>query len=96
MGTSPAGAGSRTLCSKARCRIADQPLQKTSVQERISNLKSVRNEQVSIDAAYALRRLAEIDQMDVADILLTNVNVQTLLPILTHNGVMRRIDAVVC
>ncbi|MGY0150073.1 terminase small subunit [Edwardsiella tarda] len=52
-----------------------QLLQKTSVQERISNLKSMRNEQVSIDAAYVLRRLTEIDQMDVADILLANTEV---------------------
>ncbi|CAI9399221.1 terminase small subunit [Lelliottia sp. T2.26D-8] len=36
---------------------------------RISELKAERNEQVGIDAAYVLRRLVEIDQMDVLDIV---------------------------
>lgn len=39
------------------------------VQNRIVELKGERNEQVSIDAAYVLKRLYEIDQMDVLDIL---------------------------
>ncbi|EAO5935009.1 TPA_asm: terminase small subunit [Salmonella enterica subsp. houtenae serovar 48:g,z51:-] len=39
---------------------------------RIAELKSDRNEQVGVDAAYVLRRLTEIDQMDVLDILLAN------------------------
>lgn len=39
---------------------------------RISELKADRNEQVGVDAAYVLRRLTEIDQMDVLDILLAN------------------------
>lgn len=40
--------------------------------DRIAELKAERNEQVGVDAAYVLRRLAEIDQMDVLDILLAN------------------------
>lgn len=40
--------------------------------DRIAELKAERNEQVGVDAAYVLRRLTEIDQMDVLDILLTN------------------------
>lgn len=40
--------------------------------DRIAELKSERNEQVGVDAAYVLRRLTEIDQMDVLDILLAN------------------------
>lgn len=40
--------------------------------DRIAELKAERNEQVGVDAAYVLRRLTEIDQMDVLDILLAN------------------------
>lgn len=39
---------------------------------RIAELKADRNEKVGVDAAYVLRRLTEIDQMDVLDILLAN------------------------
>jgi len=49
-----------------------QNLAKLSIQNRISDLKLQRNEQVNIDAAYVLKRLVEIDQMDVLDILLPN------------------------
>lgn len=45
---------------------------KPNVAERIIELKSERNEEVGIDAAYVLKRLVEIDQMDVLDILLPN------------------------
>ncbi|WP_096978823.1 terminase small subunit [Escherichia coli] len=44
-------------------------LVKVSIQKRISELKSERNEEVGIDAAYVLKRLVEIDQMDVLDIM---------------------------
>jgi len=47
-------------------------LSNVMVQQRIGELKAVRNDQVGIDAAYVLRRLVEIDQMDVLDILLPN------------------------
>ncbi|HHD2937360.1 terminase small subunit [Enterobacter kobei] len=40
--------------------------------DRIAELKAERNEQVGVDATYVLRRLTEIDQMDVLDILLAN------------------------
>lgn len=49
-----------------------QNLAKLSIQNRISDLKLQRNEQISIDAGYVLRRLIEIDEMDVLDILLAN------------------------
>ncbi|EPL4123848.1 terminase small subunit [Citrobacter amalonaticus] len=39
---------------------------------RIAELKADRNEEVGVDAAYVLKRLVEIDQMDVLDILLLN------------------------
>ncbi|EPN8209626.1 TPA: terminase small subunit [Yersinia enterocolitica] len=44
-------------------------LSNVMVQDRIASLKSERNEEVGIDAAYVLRRLVEIDQMDVLDIV---------------------------
>lgn len=47
-------------------------LSNVMVQELISKLKSERIEEVGIDAAYVLKRLVEIDQMDVLDILLPN------------------------
>lgn len=49
--------------------IACENLIKPNVQQRIAELKAKRNERVEIDADYVLRRLAEIDQMDVIDIL---------------------------
>ncbi|WP_459175746.1 terminase small subunit [Ewingella americana] len=50
-------------------KIGSENLTKPDVQNRIAELKAHRNEQVNIDAAYVLRRLVEIDQMDVLDIL---------------------------
>lgn len=47
-------------------------LANVSVQNRISELKAERNDRIDIDATYVLRRLIEIDQMDVLDILLAN------------------------
>ncbi|WP_058962519.1 terminase small subunit [Type-E symbiont of Plautia stali] len=44
-------------------------LTKPDIQNRIVELKAQRNEQVNVDAAYVLRRLVEIDEMDVLDIL---------------------------
>ncbi|STD85217.1 terminase, small subunit [Escherichia coli] len=49
-----------------------QNLIKANIAKRIAELKAERNEEVGIDAAYVLRRLVEIDQMDVLDILLQN------------------------
>lgn len=40
-----------------------------NIQNRIKELKSNRNERVEIDADYVLKRLVEIDQMDVLDII---------------------------
>ena len=47
-------------------------LANVSVQNRISELKAQRNDRIDIDADYVLKRLFEIDQMDVMDILLAN------------------------
>ncbi|UYU30286.1 terminase small subunit [Siccibacter colletis] len=46
-----------------------QNLAKLSIQSRISELKTERNDRIDIDADYVLKRLFEIDQMDVLDIL---------------------------
>lgn len=46
-----------------------QNLAKLSIAQRIIELKTERNERVEIDADYVLKRLTEIDQMDVLDIL---------------------------
>ncbi|MEX5410419.1 terminase small subunit [Atlantibacter hermannii] len=46
-----------------------QNLAKLSIQSRISELKAERNDRIDIDADYVLKRLFEIDQMDVLDIL---------------------------
>ena len=46
-----------------------QNLAKLSIQNRIAALKAERNEQLNIDATYVLRRLIEIDYMDVLDIV---------------------------
>jgi len=51
---------------------ASRLLSNVMVQSRISELKAERNEVVGIDAAYVLKRLVEIDEMDVLDILHAN------------------------
>ena len=54
---------------KTANRIASQLLSKLDIQERISELKSIRMERIDVNADYVLKRLVDIDQMDVADIL---------------------------
>lgn len=54
---------------KTANRIAAKLLSKVDIQNRIAELKTKRNEDVGIDADYVLRRLVEIDQIDVLDIL---------------------------
>ena len=54
---------------KTANRIAAQNLSKLDIQNRIAELKTKRNEGIDIDADYVLKRLFEIDQMDVLDIL---------------------------
>ncbi|HBA6625405.1 terminase small subunit [Escherichia coli] len=51
---------------------ASRLLANVNVQKFVAELKSARVEQTGIDAAYVLRRLVEIDQMDVLDIILQN------------------------
>jgi phage terminase small subunit len=51
-------------------------LTNVDIQACISELKSVRNEQVQVDANYVLRRLVEIDEMDVLDIMTDDMNIK--------------------
>ena len=53
-----------------------QNLAKLSIQNRISDLKLQRNKQVNIDAGYVLRRLIEIDEMDVLDIMTDDMSIK--------------------
>ena len=46
------------------------------IQARIEELKAARNEDVKIDANYVLKRLVEIDSMDVLDILMADGSVK--------------------
>ena len=48
---------------------AYQLLQKTTVKNAIAELKARRNEQLNVDAGYVLKRLLDVDQLDVLDIL---------------------------
>ncbi|HDC1418092.1 TPA: terminase small subunit [Salmonella enterica] len=55
---------------------ANRLLTNVDIETRIAELKSVRNEEVGIDAAYVLRRLVEIDQMDVLDIMTDDMSIK--------------------
>jgi len=50
-------------------KIGSENLTKPDIAQRIIDLKSSRNERVEVNADYVLRRLVEIDEMDVIDIL---------------------------
>ncbi|WP_426607117.1 terminase small subunit [Pantoea anthophila] len=50
-------------------KIGSENLTKPDIAQRIIDLKSERNERVEVNADYVLRRLVEIDEMDVMDIL---------------------------
>jgi phage terminase small subunit len=54
---------------KTANRTGSENLSKPDIAQRIIDLKSSRNERVEINADYVLRRLVEIDEMDVLDIL---------------------------
>jgi phage terminase small subunit len=54
---------------KNASQLGYQLLQKPSVKAYIADLLKKRTERTQVDADYVLRRLVEIDQMDVIDIL---------------------------
>lgn len=51
-------------------------LANVSVAKRIAELKEDRNAEIGADAAYVLRRLVEIDQMDVLDIMTDDMSLK--------------------
>ena len=51
-------------------------LANVSVAKRIAELKADRNAEIGADAAYVLRRLVEIDQMDVLDIMTDDMSLK--------------------
>jgi len=51
-------------------------LANVSVQIRIAELKARRNDRVDVDADYVLKRLFEIDQMDVIDIMTDDMRIK--------------------
>ncbi|GKX40047.1 terminase [Pectobacterium carotovorum subsp. carotovorum] len=55
--------------AKTAKETGHENLTKPHIAQRIAELKEARNERVEINADYVLRRLAEIDEMDVLDIL---------------------------
>lgn len=63
-----AAIGARYSVNTAR-KIGSEIFTKPDVHDCITELKSQRCDLVGIDAAYVFRRLTEIDQMDVLDIL---------------------------
>ncbi|WP_193065960.1 terminase small subunit, partial [Hafnia alvei] len=54
---------------KTANRTASENMSKPDIQSRIAELKAQRNDLVGINATYVLKRLVEIDQMDVLDIV---------------------------
>ena len=59
----------RGYSEKTAKSIGQENLTKPDIQKAIEEAQSKRAEQTQIDAAYVLRRLVEIDQMDVLDIM---------------------------
>lgn len=58
--------------------IGQENLTKPDIQKAIEEAQNKRTEQTQIDAAYVLKRLVEIDQMDVLDIMDDEGNVKPL------------------
>jgi len=57
---------------KTAYSIGQENLKKPEIQDLIAELKAERNERTQVNADYVLRRLVEIDEMDVLDILNSN------------------------
>lgn len=55
--------------AKTAYSIADELLRKPEIKEYVAKLRHEQRERVQVNADYVLRRLVEIDNMDVADIL---------------------------
>lgn len=59
--------------------IGFENLKKPEIQNRIAELLEERNNAVKVDAQYVLKRLVEIDQMDVKDILNEDGTIKPIL-----------------
>ncbi|WP_025154223.1 terminase small subunit [Morganella morganii] len=55
---------------------ANRMLTNVDIEKRIQELMSSRSEQLKVDAEYVLRRLVEIDQMDVLDIMTDDMSIR--------------------
>ena len=56
--------------------VGNENLTKPNIEKRIQELMSRRSEQLKVDAEYVLRRLVEIDQMDVLDIMTDDMSIR--------------------
>ena len=63
---------------KTAKEIGSENLTKPNIAKAIEEAQNKRAEQTQIDAAYVLKRLIEIDQMDVLDIMDDNGNVKPI------------------
>ena len=63
---------------KTAGEIGEQNLKKLEIQKAIQEALQGRKERVQIDADYVLKRLVEIDQMDVLDIMDDHGNVKPI------------------
>ena len=63
---------------KTAASMGQQNLIKLEITKRLHELKAKRSEKTQIDANYVLNRLAEIDSMDVADILESDGSVKPI------------------
>lgn len=63
---------------KTAREIASQNLSKLNIQKRIQELMNDRNERNTVDSDYVLKRLIEIDEMDVADILNDDMSIKPI------------------
>ncbi|SCU95527.1 Bacteriophage terminase small subunit [Cupriavidus necator] len=61
---------------KTARQIGEQLLRKPEVQKRIAEAQKARSERTEVDVDYVLRRMVEIDQMDVLDILTDQMEVK--------------------
>ncbi|MGN5479508.1 terminase small subunit [Cupriavidus basilensis] len=55
--------------SKTARQIGEQLIRKPEIQKRLAAAPAARSERAQVDADYVLRRMVEIDQMDVLDIM---------------------------
>lgn len=58
---------------KSAQAIGTENLSKPLIQQRIQTLKNERSESVKTDSEYVLRRLREIDELDIIDIMLDDM-----------------------